>query len=440
MSQAFLLFLTALLLQTRLFAAECLDSNPQKNLKAIGAVHQVYEESPFMVACKEPKGLLSGRPQTGLLKRSMIENDSHGRTSRDFLKRVLQRIKLRVEESTNQIHNIEKCMGSASPACVEIQQWVKNDLPRFLKSARYHLSLAQSPSQIDSWDGRSSKRINEDLESLGSYKFQNWSPLTKAELDRAHQQLASYHSQILAEMKTRKELQGCSKCQAKFITDSTLSVRYQHYMTYRQMMGELPLLQHLKGPDVTESDLKSAFQTMKSNLSKETQNLENYQHILDSPGPLSTDALEILNYSSEVEEELMNDNRDCALASSLVFTRSNRQIGNALAVGLPILAVSFFAPPALGLLMGVGAGSTFAFASYQNFQRAQVQSLGHIYGDSLHTDLTTLESTSKQKNYDVVTLPLGLGLGSIAARSLTVMGKSLSAGTKIFQRASNIKE
>ncbi len=144
------------------------------------------------------------------------------------------------------------------------------------------------------------------------------------------------------------------------------------------------------------------------------------------------------------------DNQDCGLATSLVYTMSNRELGNGLAVGLPILAASFFASPivvALGgspLLastvsfgIGVGGSGHFMAKSYESLQDAQNKTLGYIYGDELNANQTTLDYASRQFNYDIVTLPVGFGLGGLILRTISVNAKAFIAGRTIFKAAQN---
>ena len=60
---------------------------PPKNLKDIAEVRDNIEEPPFMMACKDPPNLLKGRPKTGIFVRTIVENDSQGRSTRDLFKK-----------------------------------------------------------------------------------------------------------------------------------------------------------------------------------------------------------------------------------------------------------------------------------------------------------------------------------------------------------------
>ena len=419
---------------------------PLENLTSIANVRDKIEEPPFIVACKEPADLLKDRPKTGLFVRSVIEKDGQGRKTRDLLKKIITKVRKRVTDAANQIQNIKECMSQPTPQCAELKHWVDVDLPQYVKESRYHLSLSQSQHEVKTWVSIASKKVNENLDSLGSYKYNDWAALTDEEKTRANAQLSTYNMQINKEAKIQNRF--CSKCITRFSEEALLAVRFQHYQTYHQMLAELPLMQYLKGPSVNKSELASAFEKMKEDLDHENHQLDEYERMLTASGPLNADVLKILNYSSQLEETLLEDYRDCGLASSLVYTMSNRQMGNAFGIGLPILAVSFFAAPvviavggtaALGATLGIGtgvaAGGAFTLKSFSEFRDTQKRTLGYIYGDALGADLNGLESAIKQTKYDAVTLPVGFGLGGMAIRSLSVGAKSLITGRKIFEKA-----
>ena len=128
-------------------------------------IRDELEQSPFMTVCNHP-GALQGRPATGLMIRSVVEADSKGRTSRSFLKRVLEKVRTRVQDASGQIEKVKACMGRFRPGCTEVSQWLHTDLPEYVKSARYHLSLSQSQHELKTWTSVASKRVNEDLDSL----------------------------------------------------------------------------------------------------------------------------------------------------------------------------------------------------------------------------------------------------------------------------------
>jgi len=412
-----------------LFSNDCIftqSTTPEENLQAI--LDQV-ETSPFMKACHQPEGLLTGRPKTGLLKRAVPEKDDEGRTARVFLQKIVKKVRKQVSEGQNINLNISKCIGSNHPRCDELKHWMKKELPEYISEARYHLSLAQSPSEVKSWMTQAKSSANSKLDPLGSFKAVPWKPLDDTESLRASKDLEDYQKQIEANQPkaaSHKEI-------IDFKNQSLLSVRYKHYLSYHQMMAQLPLLQHLDTQNFTEMDLLGAITKMQESLKEETNKLDAIEKSLKSSGPLPSSVLELMNYSSLVEETLLEDSKDCKIATSLLYTLSDRELGNGLALGLPIMGASFFAPPFVALAAGLGVGGVFAYQSHSDFSKAQQRSLGYVYGDSSGDDLKNLDQKSFQSQFDRITLPVGFGLAGLLTKKVVMSRQSLNYGLSLFK-------
>jgi hypothetical protein len=429
------------------FAEPCDQTDSaQKLAKTVAQANDKLEKSPFLVACKEPPDLLKNRPKTGLFVRSVMSQDQKGLQTKELLRRVLQKVKDRIAASENQIKNIITCLGRSTPECAELKNWADVELPKYVKESRYHLSLAQSSHELKTWLGSASSKVNEELDTLGSYKLNKWDALTEEEKDKSQKQLNDYKKEISAVADAKvKSKEICKLCKEKFSSDALIAVRLQHFQEYHRMISELPVLQYLKSAKVTNADLKTAFSKMQEDLNEEKNQIKELEDQLNQ-NPLPTDVLKILNYNSFVEETLLEDDRYCGLATSLLFTMSNREIGNGLAIGLPIMAASFFAAPAVIALggsaalatatsVGVGAvgGGAFTLKSYNEFKETQSRALGHIYGDSLGSDQIAMDMSSRRLTYDVVTLPVGFGLGGMLLRGAVVNTKALLAARGIFK-------
>ena len=423
--------LICLILRQPVFAQPCDHPSPTAPIKQV--VDNI-EESPFMVACKKPPGLLKDRPKTGLLHPNIPPGDGHGRSTREFLKRVLAKVRGRIEASRWQGTNLETCLDRGNtPECEEVNQWADKELPRYLKAARWNLSLAQSNHQLSTWFDDASHTVNGTLSGEGTSKYEKWAPLTADESSRAAAQLKKYESQIDSEGGKRFPLANAEGME-KFKNQSLIAVRYNHYLTYRKMIGDLPLLQHLHGPEVTHNDLRTAITDMRGKLDQESKYLDRFDKLL-AKNPLPNAAMDLMAYNSEVEETLLDDNRDCGIAASMVYTIGNRKMDAAL-LTLPILAASAFAPPLLGVGAAVGAGGVFTYSSYTTYKAAQRDTLGHIYGDGSGIDLQKLDDAHKQFEVTAITVPLGMGAGSLAVKGLSTVGSAaLSAGFRMFEAA-----
>lgn len=414
--------------------------------KQLIEINDKLEDSPFILACKKPQGLLKNRPKTGLFRREVIESDSQGALTRELLEKVIHKIKDRIDGTRNQIQNIEKCLHVDQPKCEELNNWTTVELPKYVKKARYHLSLAQSQTEVRSWFKNASYGINENLNTLGGYKLNEWSPLTKEEKMRAYKQLKVYRLKIRDDaIKDAVNNKNCKTCIHRFSEDTLLAIRFQQFQKYQQMIAEVPLLQYLTGPEVNTHELISAFNKMKMNLDKEEKLIEEYENMLNRNGSLPAESLKILNYSSQLEEVLLEENQYCGLATSLVYTLGNVQLGNSLAIGLPILISSFYSAPFIALLggtatagtaFGIGSGiitgGAFALKSYKDFEVIQQRTLSHLYGDPSGKELMDLERANRQSKYDTVTLPVGFGLTGFALKSLNVKSSALITSRKIL--------
>jgi len=88
-----------------------------------------------------------------------------------------------------------------------------------------------------------------------------------------------------------------------------------------------------------------------------------------------------------------------------------------LAIGLPILATSFLAPPLVAVGIGAGAGSVFAYLGHLDLREEAGRHLGHIYGDPEALDLNSVSALKRQRDFGVVTLPLAFsGTGLLSSR------------------------
>ena len=127
-------------------------------------------------------------------------------------------------------------------------------------------------------------------------------------------------------------------------------------------------MQYVSRNSVTVPELREAIAAMSKDLDNESRSLDNFDSIIKKNG-VDTDALPLLNYGSALEEVLLESPELCGLATSMLYTMSSRQLGNSIAIGLPILAASLLAAPvvvalgasvAVGTAVGVGTGSTVA--------------------------------------------------------------------------------
>jgi hypothetical protein len=260
---------------------------------------------------------------------------------------------------------------------------------------------------MKSWKMEARQGPNEKLSLLGGYKFEPWKELDSAEKARANQELKKYTDEIA------KKNPGISMLAQENRNNQLMKARYQHYQVYTGIIAEFPILQFLRGPDVDRLQLEVALYNMSNKLVEETQAVERMERALNDPRGIQSEAMGLLRYNSLVEEELLNDNRDCGLAASLVYNLNNTELAKSISLGLPILGAAMFAPPVAGFLLGVTAGVGFTYGSLADLHAMESKVLGHIYGDALHTDQAALEKANDNFKFSAGTLPIGMGVGNL---------------------------
>ncbi|MDG0816748.1 AAA family ATPase [Bdellovibrio svalbardensis] len=400
------------------------NSGFRKNLTDI-AYSLESEQAPFNFACQNANATV-GRPKTSLFNRDVPLKDQKSYRSVDFLKQIESKIRSKIQDNKNMAKAVKTCLKQDSAKCAEIKDWTTNALPDFVGTARFHLSLAQSAHQIKTWFGKTSTNINTDLDSLGSPKLKHWDPLSAQEKAQAQKAMKIYQEQI------RKEHKDSTAEEKK---EALLVLRYQHFEQYQSMMAQLPFLQYIQTAKPTPKDILNAVTELETNIATEEAELNKITKAL-AQNPLGTKSLDLLRYATLVEETLLEKPQYCAIATSLVFTSDNRELGNALAIGLPLLAVSIFAPPiaasmgasaltASGVGVGIGAtaGAAFIYDSQKILDQERTRSFSQFYGDESGLELEQVRVAESMRDFQVITMPLALtGTGALAKTALVKRG------------------
>lgn len=305
------------------------------------------------------------------------------------------------------------------------------------------MSLAQSQHQLATLVGHTMKIPNGNLTPLGTPKMFDWDPASREERSTAKKALLMYRKKIAEEFPSKSEDEKDRMLMAQ---------RYAHFEIYQAMMADLPLLQYIRSETPDKAEILSAVSELEKNLTKEEQMVQGLSDALQKT-PLPPEVLDFFNYSSLAEEILLENPQYCGLATSLSHTRTNRQIGNALAISLPIMAISFFAPPAavalgssaavgtgIAIGSGVAAGGVFAYESQVDLEQERVRAFSHLYGEkdqSGRTDLSQLEQArlaEKTRNFQLLTLPMAFG-GLGAFRSVAIRAGTAASQLKVLGRA-----
>lgn len=399
------------------------------------------EHAPFNYACKNRRSTV-GRPPTGLFKREVPQTDNKGNTSRAFLKIVEAKIRKKIDENRNMAKAITTCTNSDKPQCKDIRVWVETALPEFVGQARFHLSVAQSPYEKKTWFNIASLSSNSDLDPLGMPKLRSWSPLSPDEKKLADETLKEYIHTVKAEYPGAVKLER---------SEALIVLRFQHFEQYQAMMAQLPFLQYISSEKPTTDEVLAAAKELEKNIALEEKELDKISEVLkkepkDPTEPLDPKALTLLKYTTQVEEALLENSKYCAIATSLVYTGDNRELGNTLALSLPILAVSMAAPPvaaalgasmAMGMGIGLGAGAVmgagFIYDSQRVLDQERVRSFSQFYGGPENLEAERVRLAEADRDFQIISFPLnfaGAGVGSLAKQALVKTG-AIKAASKI---------
>ena len=405
-----------------------------------------YEKPPFAKACQAP-GALKDRPSTSFLHIFPPTKDSSGHTSLDFLERVQKKVAAKVAENEQMGKAIGYCANpaNASLKCASGKAWISGELTKRLQVIRYNLALANNPDTNDGFfkGKRSLADLNSDMNTMGSYKEEAWQPLSEAEKADANRVLDSYKVKAMTESKGEKYPNVFAK-------DMIRTLRYQHYQEYLRQMAQIPFAQYLKSGNPSEAEVQTAAAQFTKNVLKEKKKIDGLaKDISDARkngGGVPADVMELLNYSSIVEDTLLESPEYCGLATSLIYSRSNKDTAAALAIGLPVLAATFFAPPIAAVTIGIAGGAIGLANSQLALSEAKRQGLNNFYNDN-DPDAAVLKQMSdaqKDRDLNIIALPAGYGMGVFAASTVRVMAKAaiaanrLGAGTRSLRETSSI--
>lgn len=432
---------------TSLFEAE------MGQIQNLTAIIERDETSPFRVACHDPPGLLRQRPPTGLFRRQVPARDSKGRSTRDFLARIRERVQQKITENRNMLRSLETCLSRvrAPEGCEELHTWADRELPAYVAEARQHLALAQTEHQVNSWFSRPNRDLNTRLSPQGTEKMVPWAPLTDAERELAQERMRSYNRDIRAEVdrrmadgrlprprasRARVSASGASgrfSVEAdRFAADAMLAQRFTHAQNYHAMISEIPLLQYLSSAQPSREEILGAVRKMMDNLrDEEKMAADAWKDLESAPADqVPPSALHFLRYQSFVEEELVREPADCGLITSVSYTQLNRELGTGLAIGLPILAASIFAPPLAAFGIGAVAGLGFAYDSQLELDRTRTIAFSQLYADPAQGETREVEAAGRARDMNLVLLPLSMGGAAAATRTIAVrMGAAQFATT-----------
>ncbi len=386
----------------------------------INIVH-ADSENPFYIACQD-QNVQTNHLNTGFFENKMPEIDrEHRVTSLTLLDLLIRKVEAKIKGTETLLTNISYCMENPTEEkCAELVHWLYIEIPKFVKQARFHAALAQSPHNLNTWRKTPEKEINEDLSIWSIYKLNAWEDQTKEEAFKARTQLTRYSNQIKNKLDEYIVMGKVAPDKFdEFYNKTMLDTRYRHYLKYQSMLGSVHLLQYISAAEPDIDDIFMAFQELLDNFKKEKEYVAKkkleFEVLNSTTMRTSNSILDFMNYRSLLEELLLENPRYCNIAAALTKYRGRRYIKQALGVALPVMVGSMFMPPLSGLVVGATIGSGFALHSQSKLNHQVKISMGKVYGDEAGMELLEVSNTKKQRDFDVAIMPIGLGLMSSAS-------------------------
>lgn len=433
--------------------------SPQ-HLEAISNAAQKAEVAPFATACEDPD-LLKDRPKTGLFHRSIPSTDKKGRSSKDLLNLVGDAAISDLEGEDGFLKAVEDCLTKpfkpalCPPHISEIVQAWKNAFLNEVAGARIDLALAQDAKDYGTIVSHSSKQnLNFKLDRRGTQKEKPWKALSKPEEDTAIETLESYIEQAKAKA-VLKHKPGSPEY-TNFVNDAVLGARLKNGYNYVHTLSRMPLLQFIQNEQPSDQEIIDGIKVMRGHIATDLKStkalltLANRTHVttMGRGGvaynrkeikEIDARALGILDFSTQLEKVLQTAPQFCGLATSLVYTKENRKLGNDLAIGIPLAAtaivVPFFTPWVIGAGVGALVGSVAVVESKLNRDDAAHRFLTVVEYENVEQEKASaayskLAQADKEFKVSLILPPAGAILGG-GGKTIEVTRAALSIGARM---------
>lgn len=435
--------------------------SPQ-HLEAISNAAQEAEIAPFATACQDPESLRD-RPKTGLFHRSIPDTDKRGRSSKDLLNLVGDAAVSDLEAEDGFLKAVEDCLtiplrnNLCPPNISEIIQDWKAAFLKEVAGARIDLALAQDAKDYGTILSQSAKKsLNIELNRRGTQKEMAWKGLSKSEQETAIKILEDYVEQ--AKSKAALKHRPGSSGYTKFVNDAVLGARLKNGYNYVHTLSRMPLLQFMQNEKPSDQEILNGIKVMRKHIASDLKSTRallvttNRTHITTmgrggvairrkAVTEIDSRALGLLDFSSQLEKVLEEAPQYCGLATSLVYTKENRKLGNDLAIGVPLavaaIAVPFFAPWVVGAGVGALVGSVAVVESKLARDEAAHRFLTVVEYENVQQEKTSdayarLAQADKEFKVSLILPPAGAILGGAgktveATRAAVGLGARMSA-------------
>ncbi|MGZ3787518.1 MAG: hypothetical protein ACXVLQ_03295 [Bacteriovorax sp.] len=359
-------------------------------------------DNPFLNACKNPDDLRD--VVTWFIYKAPPDHDHHGVKSSELLQLVAEKVAHKIEINRKMALKLKECQESnfTDDNCGPSKKWIEVDLRNYIKETRLHLALAQSTYHTSTMLQILENDINYQQSSLGSYKEVRWRKLDKAE--RAS--VDSKWSAITSSFKKSYEGMPASDLKQLLLAD-----RVKHFVQYQEHMAQVPLMQYFESYDYTPESFLNSVNLFLESLDSESEKFNQVENNLSVPRhEITDDDLYLLKYNGLVEEVLTDRPEYCSVASTLAIYQKRKQMVILAETGLPILAVSFLAPPLIGTSVGVLSTAYYAINAQRDFNESKERNLTKIYDGKGNIDeLAELRSYYRERNLKVFMVPLSIG-------------------------------
>jgi hypothetical protein len=356
----------------------------------------------------------------------------------DLLVNVLVRVQ--TEAALNQAATtlILSCLqGSKNPECPMIKATILDPFPQVVRDARLHLALGYRDSLLP----QRMTTPNSRLWSLGTYKDVWWDALSNEEekiaqivLDRSHER---------AQNKAIKKFSPNDPRYDRLIKLAVRHDRQNHLNVYKGLLSQIVFLQYVKGSKITAADMKVALEKMLDRSQKELSMLSKAARaaelwtkssracvlevkqsetmvgmmMADPSNPIPrciqtpSALLRLLDYQGFVQGFVFENPQYQAVLKQLSEERQIRTISNLLTFGLPVIAVSFFAPPLVAIPAGGLAGGIGFLMAQNDYNQVRRRELSMVINAAGNVDWSALKEARLMKNVSLFMVPF-FGAGS----------------------------
>lgn len=342
------------------------------------------ETNPFKLACTD-LSILKSQRSFPVIRASDV---------RPFFKKIITRIQSSLIGAQTQVNQISQCLNELSStkrSCEnkQVQYFLGAELPSAVQAARRNLAVGMTENPNNSvWPAPVQKLLygnkkivtpNYSLNTLGLYKVEPWGRLTPQEIAQANadlEQLSGNARQKISFVTEKDLLQ--TENQKKFLSEKDLknsnsysvsalkdklydhemaAGRHQAFLNYMMIQSRYPILQYLNSDNPTINEVAKANNQLKNNLNKEISfinQIESTLNQLDDKDTVPQSVLQILNYSSVAEEELLQNPKNCLLAQKLMYSKKVLDSDLQWSLGFPMLVASLYSGPVGFSLLGAG--------------------------------------------------------------------------------------